>query len=177
MFKAFKQRRPWAAALVSLFFSPFIGMLYLNRGSIAFVYFGFELLSIALAPFLIAHITPNELSWVPALPVRIVGSIHSFLIGRKWRSEEPLHWYAHWYSVVGTFVSFLVAALLIRAFFFQPFSIPSTSMSPSVNRGDYILVSKMAYRQEGPERGDIIVFRARKLDNGSYIKRVVGLPG
>ena len=49
-------------------------------------------------------------------------------------------------------------------------------MEPSVNPGDYLFVSKFRYDFMAPQRGDLIVFHARKYRT-DFIKRIVGLPG
>ncbi len=67
--------------------------------------------------------------------------------------------------------------LLLRLVAYQPFNIPSTSNEPSMMLGDYIFVSKLAYRFGDPERGDIAVFKYPADTNIDYVKRVVGLPG
>ena len=89
----------------------------------------------------------------------------------------------------------LLLALVIRTVLFQPFSIPSGSMMPTLLVGDYLFVSKYAYGYskysiplspdlfEGriwasePERGDVAVFRYPPNPDLDYIKRVIGLPG
>ncbi len=86
---------------------------------------------------------------------------------------------------------FPVAAvvLVLRAFVFEPFRIPSDSMMPTLLAGDFIIVNKYDYGLRlpvlntkflnigEPERGDVVVFRY-PLDPGiNYIKRLVGLPG
>jgi signal peptidase I len=94
-----------------------------------------------------------------------------------------------------TIVSALAIALVLRIFIFQPCTIPSDSMEPTVRTGDYILVSKWDYgfsrasipfnpplfngRLFGrdPVRGDIVVFRLPRDPKVDYIKRVIGLPG
>jgi len=89
----------------------------------------------------------------------------------------------------------VLIALVIRTFAFEPFSIPSGSMVPSLLVGDYLFVSKYAYGYsrfslpfgpplfdgrilaDKPERGDVAVFKLPSDDSTDYIKRVVGLPG
>jgi signal peptidase I len=84
-------------------------------------------------------------------------------------------------------VAFIV--LLVRAFIFEPFRIPSDSMMPTLLDGDFIVVNKYAYGlrwpvinekflQVGePQRGDVVVFRYPPNPSVNYIKRLVGLPG
>jgi len=89
----------------------------------------------------------------------------------------------------------LLIALVLRVLLFQPFTIPSASMEPTLLTGDYIIVSKYSYgyskhsiplsppifkgrllgRQ--PQRGDIIVFKTPLDNKTDYIKRLMGLPG
>jgi signal peptidase I len=89
----------------------------------------------------------------------------------------------------------LLLALVIRTVFFQPFTIPSGSMMPTLLVGDYIFVNKFAYGYSkyslpgslnlfsgrifgsDPKRGDVVVFRFPPNPDIDYIKRVVGLPG
>lgn len=98
-------------------------------------------------------------------------------------------------EIVKTIIYALLIALVFRVFLFQPFSIPSSSMKPTLLIGDYLFVSKYAYGYsknsipfspplfEGriwftpPERGDVIVFKNRRDGNKDYIKRLIGLPG
>ena len=89
----------------------------------------------------------------------------------------------------------ILAALFIRSFFFEPFSIPSGSMYPNLKVGDYLFVSKYSYGfskhslpfsipvisgrlfYNKPKRGDIVVFKTPEDNKTDYIKRVIGLPG
>ena len=89
----------------------------------------------------------------------------------------------------------LLIALFIRAFLFQPFFIPSSSMESTLLIGDYLFVSKYSYgysRQTlpfspglfdgrilgaSPQRGDIAVFKVPTDNRTDFIKRVIGLPG
>jgi signal peptidase I len=84
-------------------------------------------------------------------------------------------------------VAFIV--LIVRAFIFEPFRIPSDSMMPTLLDGDFIVVNKYAYglrwpvintkifASGSPQRGDVVVFRWPPDPKVNFIKRVVGLPG
>ena len=70
-------------------------------------------------------------------------------------------------------------ALLIKAFLFQAYYIPSPSMNPTLLEGDRILVNKVSYNLHSVNRGDLVVFSAQEETGGEddLIKRVIGLPG
>lgn len=98
-------------------------------------------------------------------------------------------------ETMSTIVQALLLAVIIRTLLFQPFSIPSGSMRPTLLEGDYLFVSKFAYGYSRysipfgpdlfdgrilagePERGDVAVFKLPSNPRIDYIKRVVGLPG
>jgi signal peptidase I len=74
----------------------------------------------------------------------------------------------------------LVAALLIKTFAVQAFSIPSQSMEPILMPGDRVLVDKLASDFSPVRTGDIVVFRRPPADNSAVndlIKRVIAGPG
>lgn len=50
-------------------------------------------------------------------------------------------------------------------------------MDNTFHNGDYILTSKIAYRFEKPELGDIVVFESPSNPDVDYIKRIIGVPG
>jgi signal peptidase I len=86
-------------------------------------------------------------------------------------------------------VPVVVLVLVLRSFLFEPFRIPSDSMMPTLQDGDFILVNKFHYglrlpvlntkilSVHEPQRGDVAVFRYPPDPAINYIKRVVGLPG
>ncbi|UUY06626.1 signal peptidase I [Pseudomonas sp. J452] len=88
-----------------------------------------------------------------------------------------------------SFFPVLAIVLVLRSFLLEPFQIPSGSMKPTLEIGDFILVNKFAYgirlpvidskvvEVGNPQRGDVMVFRYPSDPNINYIKRVVGLPG
>ncbi|RIY34251.1 signal peptidase I [Psittacicella hinzii] len=83
---------------------------------------------------------------------------------------------------------FFFIIFIFRSFIYEPFKIPSGSMQPTLEIGDYIAVNKHHYRLQDPiwqktivrfapvERGDIVVFKS-PTTNEDWIKRVIGLPG
>ena len=97
---------------------------------------------------------------------------------------------------VKTILYALALAMVLRFTIAQPFRIPSGSMQPTLEVGDYIVVTKWSYGYgrfsfaplEGllpqgrlfgsqPQRGDVVVFRPQPEPDRDFIKRVVGMPG
>ena len=57
------------------------------------------------------------------------------------------------------------------------FQVRGTSMEPTLQDGQYLVISKLAYWLKAPRRGDIMVFHPPNGISDDYIKRIVGLPG
>jgi signal peptidase I len=57
------------------------------------------------------------------------------------------------------------------------FRVYGTSMMPGIKDGEYIMVSKITYIFQPPQRGDIIVFNSPRNPGSDLIKRVIGIPG
>lgn len=115
------------------------------------------------------------------------------IFARKKKEAKPPKWYDSWAFII---VVCIILPLTFRSLVYAPFHIPSGSMYPTLLIGDYIFVSKSAYgygnvsfpfspdvidgrvmMDEGPKRGDIVVFRPPPQHGLDYIKRVIGLPG
>lgn len=100
--------------------------------------------------------------------------------------RDPEPWYLDY---ARSFFPVLLLVFLLRGFVAEPFRIPSGSMYPTLEIGDFLLVNKFSYGLRlpiihtklielgKPERGDIIVFRYPPNPKQNYIKRLVGLPG
>lgn len=80
-------------------------------------------------------------------------------------------------EIVESLLIAVVLAILIRAFLFQPFYIPSGSMEPTLQIQDHIIVNKFGYRFWEPQRGDIVVFKYPLNPKKDFVKRLIGKPG
>jgi len=112
----------------------------------------------------------------------------------KQDQAPPLNAQEEWIETIKTAFIAVIFALIIRTFLYEPFNIPSSSMKPTLDVGDYLFVHKPSYGysrysfpfglapikgriwDEEPERGDVIVFWNDKTGQ-NYIKRLIGLPG
>ena len=86
------------------------------------------------------------------------------------------------------FLIFLLV-LVLRSFVFEPFKIPSGSMLPTLQIGDFLMVKKYAYEWKWPvwggdihtfsrpKRADVIVFKYPVNQSFDFIKRVVAIGG
>ncbi len=106
------------------------------------------------------------------------------------------------WSFIRTLITAGIIAIVFRAFLFEPFSIPSGSMVPTLLVGDYLFVAKYSYGYSGlstglgflqkmgialpkgrfaelhaPQRGDVVVFKLPRDTGTDYVKRLIGLPG
>lgn len=87
------------------------------------------------------------------------------------------------------FFPVFLAVLALRSFLVEPFRIPSGSLEPTLNVGDFVAVNKFAYgvrlpllekkiiKVGEPKTGQIAVFRWPPDPSFDYIKRVIGTPG
>jgi signal peptidase I len=107
-----------------------------------------------------------------------------------------------WRELPILLIAALVIAVLIKTFLIQAFYIPSISMTPTLERGDRILVCRICVHLTGVHRGDVIVFSdpnpkpgpdrgpiggalhwlaqglgVQQPENEDFVKRVIGLPG
>lgn len=69
----------------------------------------------------------------------------------------------------------LILSLVITKYVAYHTSVEGSSMEATLNNGDQLIVEKLSYYFNDPERYDVIVFPFS--ENVSYIKRIIGLPG
>lgn len=106
--------------------------------------------------------------------------------GKNRPKDAKLPW---WVDYSKSFFPVILLVFVLRSFLVEPFKIPSGSMLPTLEIGDFILVNKFEYGIRlpilnkkvidlgSPKRGDVMVFRFPQDPSLDYIKRVVGIPG
>jgi len=65
----------------------------------------------------------------------------------------------------------------IRLFVAQPFIVSGSSMVPTFENGQYLIIDEISYRLDSPKRNDVVVFRYPNDTKKFFIKRIIGLPG
>jgi signal peptidase I len=108
------------------------------------------------------------------------------VFSRRRAPDEAEPW---WVEYPKSFFPVLLIVFLLRSFVAEPFKIPSSSMRPTLEVGDFILVNKFSYGIRlpiverkivpvgDPQRGDVVVFRYPVNPSQDFIKRVIGVGG
>ena len=183
-----KKRRPIVAALLSLLV-PGLGQLYNTRIRRAQVCFGIAVILSFVLVYILTKDIPLSFSGslIPFILFFILLGFYIFVVidafgGARRAGAVTLTPVNKWFVYLGAFVVWLSvnqAAILVTGepTFANTF-IPSGSMMPALQVGDYvIIVGKGHYLGGLPERGDIDVFKLPRDNKTDYIKRIVGLPG
>jgi signal peptidase I len=183
-------RRPnkWIAAVLGLLALP-AGPLYVARPKLAAAYFATGL-AIALAGIFFLR----EERWVTdvlGVVIAVVCAVQSFRMASAFGSSSARPWYSRWYGLLSLGLVFVVFTVGVRAFLYEPFKAPSSSMSPTVQPGATLIAAKWGYGNyqtygltlaragvsAAIQRGDLLVFEYPPVPRATYLKRVVGLPG
>lgn len=87
-----------------------------------------------------------------------------------------------WLEATKTVVTAAILAFGIRTFVAEARYIPSSSMEPTLQINDRLIIEKLSYHFQEPKQGDIVVFNpteALKQQNftDAFIKRIIGTPG
>jgi signal peptidase I len=130
---------------------------------------------------------PAILFWV-VLGCGVVWLGDTLLLRRRRLEKDPEADDPTLVEYAKSFFPVLLLVLILRSFVAEPYQIPSVSMVPTLQVGDFILVNKYAYGLRlpvfgtkvmdvgNPQRGDVMVF-IPPHDPRYFIKRVIGLPG
>lgn len=110
-----------------------------------------------------------------------VSLIHPIVLAIKHRAT-PRKRYNHWWIYIVWLIGFnalgyVVATKRATVFGYEPFSIPSPSMSPTVEKGDFVLADTWRYRSHPAAVGEIVIVERPERPGVKYIKRVVAVSG
>ena len=115
-----------------------------------------------------------------------IWAVDVFVLSKHRAADAKDPW---WVEYGSSFFPVILLVFGLRSFVVEPFKIPSGSMIPTLQVGDFILVNKFTYGirlpvidkkiidVNEPKRGDVMVFRFPEDPSQDYIKRVVGIPG
>ena len=175
--------RVWWAVLLSGLVSP-LGMLYLRRPGWAGTY----LLALLGLGALSLLMPPSPALGVGQALLMLTAAVHAFSLARS--VPQPRPHYSRWYGLLGIAAFALALQFALRAFLFEPFRMPSTSMEPTIPLNAKLIVKKWGHghyaslgltlaqrpASEPLTRGELIVF-VHPGNGQHYVQRLVGLPG
>lgn len=175
--------RLWIALVLGVVLQPFV-FLYINRPRL---FAGYLLLAIAV---LVA-----DFQWAGGyfnLALSVLCPLHAGWLAWRYDVHQPRGWYARWWVALALYLSVVAGIFAFRSFFYEPFTVPSTSMNPTLEVGDRIVVKKLGFGHYGSlgftllapgvtepqrmRRGEVYVFYHPQLQV-PYVKRLIGLPG
>jgi signal peptidase I len=178
-----KPRRPWLAALLSLFCGP-LGQVYAGRlrRSICLWIFGTFLLYILV--FCAIDLPIGHYGFISLMLCTLTYPIYlatdAFLLAKRNR-HETLKRYQRWWIYIIIYFIFVLAnnalAYFTRSYIAEAFVLPTRSMSPTIQAGDRFLVDKLYYNRNHLCRSDVVVYRSEGPGSPLFVARIAGLPG
>jgi signal peptidase I len=179
-----KPRKPWLAGLLT-FLTPGLGHLYAGaaqRGIILYLIQG-AFLVIFLPLFLLTHsLIVLVISICCGFVYFLYCLFDAIKIAKGNKFSYQLKEYNKWYVYIACWfaASIIIQPIVkisIKKNIVQAYKIPSGAMLPTMLPGDHILADKFTYKNNEPQRGDVIIFPYPVNPSQDYIKRVIGLEG
>jgi signal peptidase I len=179
-----KKRRAWLAALLSLLM-PGLGQLYNRQVRLAIALMMLGVLLSMPARWAIAAAPASSVVTVAAIIFAVGMAIPTFAIvqaaiAARRAGAIVLAWFNRWYVYAGLYVLVVVLSLvadLLPIPSITSYSMPSGSMVPTLQVGDYTVARTRAFEGRLPERGELAVFRPPGEPQVDFVKRIIGLPG
>ena len=177
--EAQKKRRPIIALVLSLL-TPGLGQLYNGQIKRAAIFYlvGLSVITILILTGMLSTF------WGMIFCLAIgIGFLLFVMIDALYNAsrlkEIQIRFYNRWYIylIIVLISSFVVNPLIKSSIPFKAYKMPAGSMEPTFFVGDHFIVNKTFYRNNEPERKDIVVFRYPVDPKKDFIKRVIGLPG
>ncbi len=92
------------------------------------------------------------------------------------QAQSRATWITHIIEYAQVFLLAFIIYFVVDYAILARVRVEEVSMRPTIMPGDRALVSKLAYRFNDPERGEVVVFHS-PTEKADYIKRVIGIPG
>jgi signal peptidase I len=175
--------RRWVAGLLSLLL-PGLGQIEtgrLGRGVAWYLSIQVTMLAAALFSLLV-------FSWGPlgiVLPILLVSLARILVIvdaARLAKSSEALH--LAWPKRLALYLALVLISeslpppvLPVVKTFMGLYTVPTTSMIPTIEPGDRVVCNNFVYRWRQPKRGEVIAFWTPGDNSVLQVKRIAGLPG
>ncbi len=93
------------------------------------------------------------------------------------RNARLAYWWSELLAWFRTVASAAVYATLIVTFGFQVARVEGQSMAPTLQDQDRLIVNKLVYRLNSPQRGDIVMLYYPVNPDKSFVKRVIAEEG
>jgi signal peptidase I len=90
--------------------------------------------------------------------------------------KKKTGWQSFWELARFALIAILIV-VPIRIFIAQPFIVSGSSMVPTFQNGQYLIVDEISYILGKPKRDDVVIFRNPNDTKIFFIKRIIGLPG
>jgi signal peptidase I len=174
-------RRPWIAVLLGVFLTP-VAFAYVGRPfwGVALYTLYFAMIAWLAVTGAMHSVAGLWLLYATVLVFQVAAIILPWLFARKARRNYAHAWCNAWY------VYLLAAGLLApiayvqinkdRFFGFATYRIPTSSMAPTIERGELVLADTRAATVAALKTNDVAIYRSRKTEL-QYVKRIVALPG
>jgi len=168
-------------------FVPPMAFLYLSRERLALIYLIALIVSVVGDYYLDLRYGMSGLGLILIL----VAIFHSLSLVKKGIVTEKKRFYNFWWGALAISLPIVLLIFSFRSFLYEPFSIPSESMAPTLNAGDYVVVSKLGYGSYGtwgvslwnakkpkvnPKAGEIFVLYPPNEER-IFVQRIIGVPG
>lgn len=176
-----KLKRNAGIAALSNMLMPGLGYLYVGRLRYAVVLPLLLILILSVSAWSGFIFIPwgVALTYLFILCIVIAGVVSAVIIARRSEGVE-LKKYQRWYLYLGFIIVSMIANDLLRSqratlLGYDAHRIPSSSMSPTLLPGDFIISNTWSYKNQAPVRGDVVVFSGP--GDVLYVKRIIGMPG
>ncbi|HWB53641.1 MAG TPA: signal peptidase I, partial [Tepidisphaeraceae bacterium] len=178
-----RPRRPNVARILS-WISPGLGQIYCGRFEAGLIIFMVTMSMLSLAPaslLLPGHLC--QVGWFVLIACLALWWYAGFDAARTARKLSE-HYLLKDYNRASVYILFSLMALpvalglaiFVRSTMLAPYYVASDSMVPTIQKGQRILVSKLIYRDEPMDRGDIVVFLNPNRRYETDVKRLIALP-